>query len=74
MLTIQEAANGFSENMKALQGNYFLRGYFKRKAKEEAVLGSDTTSNEALAGEMDERELEEVIKEAQQALDAKRKK
>lgn len=36
MATIQAAAYNFSENMRALQGNYFLRGYFKKKAKAQA--------------------------------------
>ncbi|MGI8601209.1 MAG: MlaD family protein, partial [Chitinophagaceae bacterium] len=33
MSTINDAAYGFSENMKALQGNFLFKGYFKRKAK-----------------------------------------
>lgn len=36
MGTIQQAAYNFSENMRALQGNYFLRGYFRRKARAQA--------------------------------------
>jgi phospholipid/cholesterol/gamma-HCH transport system substrate-binding protein len=74
MLTIQEAADGFSENMKALQGNYFLRGYFKRKAREEAQ--SEVTNEAVLPAEgidpdMDEQELRMIISEAQKALDMK---
>jgi phospholipid/cholesterol/gamma-HCH transport system substrate-binding protein len=42
LVTINTAADGFSENMKALQGNFFLRGYFKRKAREKAR--TDTTA------------------------------
>lgn len=74
MLTIQEAADGFSENMKALQGNYFLRGYFKRKAEKE---GKNTDSAETTTApqntdvEPDEAELREIIAEAQKALDEK---
>jgi phospholipid/cholesterol/gamma-HCH transport system substrate-binding protein len=77
MLTIQEAANGFGENMNALKDSYFLRGYFKRKARaaaEDGEISADTAATELPAADMDERELEEIIKDAQQALDAKRKK
>lgn len=77
MLTIQEAAYGFSENMKALQGNYFLRGYFKRKARGEEKEGNaqDTTATVPDVDEsMDEAELKEIIAEAQKALDAKKAK
>lgn len=92
MATIDEGAYGFSENMKALQGNFFFRGYFKRKAKaaaEEAKLtGAKSTEAKAITvnipkdtetgtayfdEDMDEAELEQVIVEAQKALDAKRK-
>lgn len=78
LATINDAAYGFSENMKALQGNFFLRGYFKKKAKEKAK--ADTTAvitasnNDDLDPDMDEEELEELIAEAKKALDAKRKK
>lgn len=33
MTTIDSGAHGFSENMKGLQHNILLKGYFKRKAK-----------------------------------------
>ena len=76
LATINQAADGFSENMKALQGNFFLRGYFKRKAREKA--NADTTAvsavSDAIDPEMDEDELKELIAEAQKALDAKKKK
>jgi phospholipid/cholesterol/gamma-HCH transport system substrate-binding protein len=77
MLTIQQAADGFSENMKALQGNYFLRGYFKRKARDAAKSeGSDVpaTSNEAEDADLNEAELRVIIEDAQKALEAKRLK
>lgn len=74
MLTIQEAADGFSENMKALQGNYFLRGYFKRKAREQ---GKNTDAQKEMGppveidADMNEAELKEIISEAQKALEKK---
>ncbi len=76
LATINEAAYGFSENMKALQGNFFLRGYFKKKAREKAKADTVAVSaaSEALDPDMDEAELEELIAEAKKALDAKRKK
>lgn len=78
MLTIQEAANGFSENMKALQGNYFLRGYFKRKARDAAKNESTGVTTAAptdvVDEDMNEEELKEIIAEAQKALEAKKTK
>jgi phospholipid/cholesterol/gamma-HCH transport system substrate-binding protein len=77
MLTIQEGANGFSENMKALQSSYFLRGYFKRKAKEEAANPKAITTaiqTEGMDEDMDEQELKDIIADAQKALDAKKAK
>jgi phospholipid/cholesterol/gamma-HCH transport system substrate-binding protein len=71
VVNIQEAAGRLSENMLAMQSSFLFRGYFKRKAKEEAAAG-DTTATDEL--DMDEDELEEIIKEAQKELDAKRKK
>ena len=49
MATIQHAAYNFSENMRALQGNYFLRGYFKKKAqaKADSLQAADTTDDDA---------------------------
>jgi phospholipid/cholesterol/gamma-HCH transport system substrate-binding protein len=77
MLTINDAAYGFSENMKALHGNVFLRGYFKRKARDgnadaEANVADTTPDN--IANELDEKELRAIIAEAQKALDDKSKK
>jgi phospholipid/cholesterol/gamma-HCH transport system substrate-binding protein len=71
VVNIKDAAYGLSENMKALQSSFLFRGYFKRKAKEASAEG-DTTVTEEL--DIDEEELEEIIKEAQKELDAKRKK
>jgi len=77
MLTINEAAYGFSENMKALHGNVFFRGYFKRKEKE-AGANPDAKeikfTTDSLDSDMEESELVDIIAEAQKALDAKRKK
>jgi len=77
MQSIQQGAEGFSENMKALQSNYFLRGYFKRKAKEDQVLltGAAVSSGTPdIDPDLDEQELKDIIAEAQKALDAKRRK
>lgn len=97
MLTIQEAtvaiknaAGNFGENMKALQGNFFLRGYFKRKARKDAELEAKldaesaakikvtsivaAADSSAISADMEERELKEIIKQAQKALNAKKKK
>jgi phospholipid/cholesterol/gamma-HCH transport system substrate-binding protein len=37
MLNLEGSSKKLDENMKALQSNFLLRGYFKRKAKEEAT-------------------------------------
>lgn len=75
--SIQEAAAGLSENMKAMQSSFLFRGYFKRKAKE-AGQQADSLQSELLIDSTDldltESELEDLLKETQKALDAKRKK
>ena len=70
MLTIQEAANGFSENMKALQGNVFFRSYFKKKEKEDEI---EEPNTEIINDDMDEIALKEIIADAQKALNEKKK-
>jgi phospholipid/cholesterol/gamma-HCH transport system substrate-binding protein len=77
MVTIREAADGFSENMKALQGNYFFRGYYKRKAQEDGKnpgAQQEIAASESLSAEMSETELKDLIGEAEKALAEKRKK
>jgi len=77
LLAVTNAADGFGENMKALHGNIFFRGYYKRKAKEAAKHADSTLilpANEALDPNMDEDDLKDLIAEAQKALDAKQKK
>lgn len=81
MININDAAYGFSENMKALQGNFFLKGYFKRKAKADAknlseaeMLALDESDSLYLDEDLNEAELKQLIIEAQKALDAKKKK
>jgi phospholipid/cholesterol/gamma-HCH transport system substrate-binding protein len=75
--SIKSAADGLSENMIALQSSILFRGYFKRKAREEGKqldsleLDLDIDSSEL---DLTEDELEELVKEAQRVLDAKRKK
>ena len=39
MLNLQNSSKKLDENMEALQSNFLLRGFFKRKAKEEAAKG-----------------------------------
>ena len=75
MVTINEAADGFSENMKALQGNYFLRGYYKRKARDAGkVPDTKEAATDGIDEDLSEAELNEIISDAQKALEAKRKK
>lgn len=64
--TVNQAAYNFSENMKALQGNYFLRGYFKKKAKNQAdTATAPRTENE---DEMSDEELRQMRDEADKEL------
>jgi len=70
MVTIQEGAAGFSENMKALQSSFLLRRYFKNKEPDkEEKSSTDSTRIE----DADEEDLRAIISEAQKALDAKKK-
>jgi phospholipid/cholesterol/gamma-HCH transport system substrate-binding protein len=78
MVTINDAAFGFSENMKALQGNFLFKGYFKKKAKEnEKLQAQNTIAIDSSDIEMDEAELAEIeaaaIKAHQAILDRKKK-
>jgi len=38
IFNLKESAEGLNENMEALKENFFFRGYYRRKAKEEAKL------------------------------------
>ena len=68
MATINDAAYGFSENMKALQGNFLLRGYFKRKEKAKEKLAAETASvTDEAEAELDETELAEIDAAAEKA-------
>ena len=74
MVTINEAAYGFSENMKALHGNVFLRGYFKRKARDGSTEPTESAvkpTSDEITSELDESDLRAIITEAQKALDEK---
>jgi phospholipid/cholesterol/gamma-HCH transport system substrate-binding protein len=77
MITINQAAYEFTENMKALHENFLFKGYFKRKAKE-AEENPDAKEvkfdPDKMPADMDTTELVEIISDAQKALDAKRKR
>lgn len=72
---IKVAAARLSDNMLALQSSFLFRGYFKKKAREDGrkvdTLATEMDPNDV---DLDEGELEEIINEAQRALDAKKKK
>jgi len=80
LTTVNEASHEFGENMKALQGNIFFRGYFRRKAREAAndsaltvSVSPDSLDSNFDVSDLNEAELKEIITEAQKALDAKHK-
>jgi phospholipid/cholesterol/gamma-HCH transport system substrate-binding protein len=78
MATINDAAFGFSENMKALQGNFLFKGYFKRQAKAKekaaalAAVDIDTTDIQMTDAEM--AEIEAAAQKAQQLIIDRKKK
>jgi phospholipid/cholesterol/gamma-HCH transport system substrate-binding protein len=69
LLTVQKAADNFSENMKALQGNYFFRGYFKKKAKAQADSMKASTEEQP---EIEDEELELIRENADKELERRR--
>lgn len=71
LLTVQKAADNFSENMKALQGNYFLKGYFKKKAKAKA---DSLVVNNGESDDMDDAKLEQIREEADKELKRRHQK
>jgi phospholipid/cholesterol/gamma-HCH transport system substrate-binding protein len=78
MLTVNDAAYGFSENMKALQGNFLFKGYFKKQAKEKekklALAANAVDSTDEEMTEEDYKEIEAAAEKTQQAiLERKRK-
>ncbi|HYF33368.1 MAG TPA: MlaD family protein [Chitinophagaceae bacterium] len=71
METINDAAYGFSENMKALQGNFLFRGYFRRKEREKDKLAASANATDSTDIEMtddDLKEIEAAAEKAQQAI------
>jgi phospholipid/cholesterol/gamma-HCH transport system substrate-binding protein len=69
LLTVQKAADNFSENMRALQGNYFLKGYFKKKAKAQADSAKASMDEES---DIDDAELELIRTNAEKELERRR--
>ena len=69
MATVNDAAFGFSENMKALQGNILFRGYFKKQAKAKEKAAKDSLLNPTAADdtELDENDLIEIQEAAEKA-------
>ncbi len=75
LVTVQTAADNFSENMRALQGNFFLRGYFKKKAKNEAEQNANLEKAiQTDDSDLSEEELEQIRQSADKALQEKRGK
>ncbi|SHF32042.1 MlaD family protein [Flavisolibacter ginsengisoli] len=78
MATINDAAFGFSENMKALQGNFLFKGYFKRQAKAKekaaAIAAVNIDSTDIEMNDADLAEIEAAAQKAQQAIIDRKKK
>lgn len=74
MSTINDAALGFSENMKALQGNFLFKGYFKKKAKaDEKAAAAENALDSSEMTAADIAEIEAAAEKAQQAIIERRK-
>ena len=67
--TVQKAADNFSENMKALQGNIFFKGYFKKKAKAAADSSKALVDNEP---EMSDADLLQIKEDADKEIERRR--
>lgn len=77
MSTINDAAYGFSENMKALQGNFLFKGYFKRKAKEDEkkiAEGGKVTETDVELSDAEIAEIEAAADKAHQLIIERKKK
>ena len=78
MATINDAAFGFSENMKALQGNFLFKGYFKRQAKAKekaaAIAAVNIDSSDIEMNDADLAEIEAAAQKEQQAIIDRKKK
>jgi phospholipid/cholesterol/gamma-HCH transport system substrate-binding protein len=78
MATINDAAFGFSENMKALQVNFLFKGYFKRQAKAKekaaAIAAVNIDSSDIEMNDADLAEIEAAAQKAQQAIIDRKKK
>ena len=66
----EQGTEAFSENMKALQGNFLLKGYFKKKEKEKEKVRLDSVDK---ATESEKRRVNDAIQN-QRKLDKDKKK
>jgi phospholipid/cholesterol/gamma-HCH transport system substrate-binding protein len=74
MSTINDAAQGFSENMKALQNNFLFKGYFKKKAKaDQKTAAAENALDSSEMSETDLAEIQAAAEKAQQAIIDRRK-
>jgi phospholipid/cholesterol/gamma-HCH transport system substrate-binding protein len=71
LATVQTAADNFSENMRALQGNYFFKSYFKKKAKAKA---DSVTMGPEDDGGIDDAQLEQIRADAEKELQRRHQK
>jgi phospholipid/cholesterol/gamma-HCH transport system substrate-binding protein len=56
--------------MKALQGNFLFRGYFRRKEREKDKLAANISASDSTDIEMDEEDLKEIEAAAEKAQQA----
>lgn len=65
MATVNDAAFGFSENMKALSNSFLFRGYFKKKAKKEKLAQETASASDSTEVDFNDAELAEIEAAAQ---------
>ena len=58
ILNLKESSIGLNENMEALKHNFLFRGYFKRKAKEEAQMKKDSLLKKPVDERLNESKFE----------------
>jgi phospholipid/cholesterol/gamma-HCH transport system substrate-binding protein len=73
LVNAQSGTEAFSENMKALQGNVLLRGYFKKKEKAKEKLEKDVIDTQRKIEESKQDSIEDVTKKQKRELRRKEK-
>lgn len=71
MASVQKGAQGFAENMEAVQSSFLLRGYFKKKDKENGI--EEEPEENSREAKREVKKAEKAEKKAQKAADKEEK-